>query len=78
MMTWYAQHSLNHGNNACAVEQFLLLRILLEDSSKCKSFYGTFPLVFRWRLDGNVRRVSAFALFDSEEACICRMRRSQA
>lgn len=78
MMTWCAQHSLNHRNNAGAVEQFLLLRTLLENSGKCKSFYRTFPLVLCWRLDSDVRRVSAFALFNSEEARICRVRGSQA
>jgi hypothetical protein len=78
MVTWCTQHSLNHENHTRAVEQFFLLRIFLEHSRERKSLYRSFSLVLCWWLDRNVGGVSAFALFDGEEARICRMRGSQA
>jgi hypothetical protein len=78
MITWCAQDSLDHRDDTRAVKQLFLLRILLENPCKCKPLYGAFPVIACWRLDRDMSWMCPRAIFDSEKARVCRMRRAQA
>ena len=77
MVAWRTQHSLNHGQDTCALEQIHLARIFLEDLCESESFYGSLAVVVRGRLDGDVRRMTSLALFDSKETSMARGGRAQ-
>lgn len=78
MVTWCAQYTLDHWDNASCFEQFCLLRILFKHSCKSEALYGPFAIVICRRLNSNVRWVSSLAIFDCEEARLGRSRRAQA
>jgi hypothetical protein len=69
-MSWGAEHALNHGNHADALEQLHLSRIFLKHLRERKSLNGSLALVICGRLDSYVRGVASFAVLDGKKASI--------
>lgn len=78
VVAWRAQYALDHGDDAGALEQVLLPRILLEDACEGEALYSTLAVVVRRRLNGDVRGMAALAFLDAEEARMAGVGRSQA
>lgn len=55
LSSWSSQNLLNHRGCSGLAEEVQLACILLEHTRKSKSFYCSFSLVVRWRLDRDMR-----------------------
>jgi hypothetical protein len=78
VVAWCAQDSLDHWYYSRAREQIHLPRIFLKHPCKSKTLDGPLAIVMRRRLDGDMRRVAPFAIFDTEETRISMIGRAQA
>ena len=63
-----ANHALDHGHHADALEQVQLFRILFKHLREGKPLDGPSPVIYCRRLDGDVCWLARLGLFDGEEA----------
>lgn len=80
MVAWCAHDALNHLDNAGALEQMHLLRILLKDLCEGKPLNGSLALVICIcrRLYRDMGWVALVAFLDGEEAGACSVGGAQA